>query len=395
MPDHLTVTTNQSWGSRMGDAIKGVLIGVALFLFSFVALWWNEGRAVQTAKSLEEGQGKVVHVKEDKVDKSHEGDLVHVTAEAVTDETLKDDTFAVSSKAIKLVRTAEMFQWKEESHSETRKKLGGGTETVTTYDYKKDWSSTLVDSGAFKDSAEHVNPSSMPVESGKVVAKKVTLGAFTLSPELIDRMDDSEPLKVDKLEAESLPSDMKDKVRVADGGFYIGKGEPASPQIGDVRVTFAVVKPAVVSVIGEQSGDSFIPSHAEAGDDLLMLSYGKKSADQMFTAAIEANATMTWIIRFLGWLAMFIGLAMVFKPISTAGDVIPFVGSLLGLGTGIFAFIVASALSLLTVAIAWIFYRPLLGIPMVVISVGAIVGLTILGSKRKKAKAAAAGAPSA
>jgi hypothetical protein len=345
---------------------------------------------VQTAKSLEEGASMVVHVDADKVDKKHDGDLVHVTGEAKTDEKLADDDFGVTAPALKLYRNVEMYQWIEESHSETRKKLGGGTETTTTYDYKKDWKDSLVDSSAFKHPEDHTNPSSMPVEARATIAKKITLGAFTLPEEAVSRIDKRDPLPVDDKSAESLPSVLKDKTKVNGGGFYIGES-PASPAIGDVKVSFEVVKPATVSLVADQSDDTFAPHHAEAGDDVLLLEYGKKSADAMFTAAQEANATLTWILRAVGFIAMVIGLALIFGPISTAGDVIPFVGSLLGLGTAIFSFVISLALSLVTIAIAWIFYRPLLGIPMLVISLGAIVGLSIVGAKKKKAAAAAGG----
>ena len=40
---------------------------------------WNEGRAVRTAESLEEGAGAVVSVPADAVDPGNEGKLVHVS----------------------------------------------------------------------------------------------------------------------------------------------------------------------------------------------------------------------------------------------------------------------------------------------------------------------------
>ncbi len=57
MPDTFTEVTSQSWWSRLGDSIKAVLVGIVMFLVSFPLLFWNEGRAVQTAKSQKEGAG--------------------------------------------------------------------------------------------------------------------------------------------------------------------------------------------------------------------------------------------------------------------------------------------------------------------------------------------------
>jgi len=55
MSDSYTETTQKSWASRIGESIKGVLIGLVLIVGSVIGLFWNEGRAVQTAKSLAEG----------------------------------------------------------------------------------------------------------------------------------------------------------------------------------------------------------------------------------------------------------------------------------------------------------------------------------------------------
>src|SRR4051794_22896985 len=121
-----TESTSHSWGSRLIESIKGVLVGVLLFVVSFPLLFWNEGRAVRTDKSLTEGMGKVVTTSSERVDSALEAKLVHTTGTADTTETLHDPDFGVSVGAIKLAREAEMFQWEETKKSETRKKLGGG-----------------------------------------------------------------------------------------------------------------------------------------------------------------------------------------------------------------------------------------------------------------------------
>lgn len=72
------------------SAIGGVLVGIVLFLVAFPLLFWNEGRAVQTAQSLEEGASNVVTVGADKVEPGNEGKLVHLTGNAATKESLTD-----------------------------------------------------------------------------------------------------------------------------------------------------------------------------------------------------------------------------------------------------------------------------------------------------------------
>src|SRR5437763_1909546 len=50
----MTTYEYQGYGSRLIESIKGVVFGVVLFVVSIPLLWWNEGRAVQTARSLRE-----------------------------------------------------------------------------------------------------------------------------------------------------------------------------------------------------------------------------------------------------------------------------------------------------------------------------------------------------
>src|SRR3972149_2244047 len=67
MPDTFTKVTTQSYGSRIKESITGVLVGLVLVVVSFGGLFWNEGRTVKRAKTLEQGQGMVVTVKADQV----------------------------------------------------------------------------------------------------------------------------------------------------------------------------------------------------------------------------------------------------------------------------------------------------------------------------------------
>ena len=60
--DSFTETSSRSWISRIGDSIKGVLFGLLMIAGSTVLLFWNEGRAVQTMRSLEEGAAVVVDI---------------------------------------------------------------------------------------------------------------------------------------------------------------------------------------------------------------------------------------------------------------------------------------------------------------------------------------------
>jgi len=104
MSDQYTTTSHQSWFSRLGNSIKGILFGFILFLGAFPLLFWNEGRSVETYKTLQEGGKQVVSLNSNRVSPENEGRLIHLSGSSETAEVLVDPDFNVSSNAIKLIR---------------------------------------------------------------------------------------------------------------------------------------------------------------------------------------------------------------------------------------------------------------------------------------------------
>ncbi|MDO5566354.1 MAG: TMEM43 family protein, partial [Planctomycetia bacterium] len=160
----VTEVTHESWFGRIGNAFKGMLLGLIFVVGSIALLFWNEGRAVHRYKALNEGAKNVVSIQADKVDSANEGKLVCLSGQATTDTLLKDDVFKISVKALKLRRTVEMYQWVQQEERKTKRNTGGSTETTVTYNYAKQWSQTLIPSEQFKDRKGHDNPTAMPWE---------------------------------------------------------------------------------------------------------------------------------------------------------------------------------------------------------------------------------------
>lgn len=367
-------TSSEGWFGRIGNAIKGILVGFIAAAGSVVLLFWNEGRAVQTAKSLDEGAGAVVSVSADNVDDGNQNKLIHITGEATTAEILKDEEYRISENAIRLERKVQMYQWEEEEEQEKKKKVGGGTETTTTYSYNKVWSDRLIDSGSFnkKFGSDFRNPGSMAIESRTQHAAKVTVGAYVLSDSLRNTISNPATLAVTD---DNIPEEFTDRMTVSDKQtLYLGP-DSQSPEIGDCRVTFEVTRPAAVTVIAQQTGQTFQPYQTKAGDALSMLRMGTISAEQMFEMAHADNNMLTWILRGVGALVMFVGITMIAKPISVVADVLPILGNIAETGIAIVAGLLTVAGSCLVIGIAWLFYRPLIGVPLLLVSVGAIVML--------------------
>lgn len=373
-PDEYTEVSEESWGSRIGGSIGGILLGVFLILGAFVVLWWNEGRAVKTSKSLKEGSGAVVAITADKIDAANEGKLVHLSGLAMTNETLSDPVFNVSGKAIALSRSVEMYQWKQDSREKKEKKLGGKEVTTTTYSYAKNWDSELIDSSQFKKQQGHENPAAMPYENQTFTANEVTLGAFTVPLDLVGRIGGAE--KIPAIDSH-IPVNLSNKAQVYSNRIYIGTN-PSAPKVGDVMVFHEMVQPQTVSIIAKQSGSALEPYRTSAGNNISLLRMGTHSPETMFEAAISGNVFITWVLRILGFLIMFGGFKLILGPLVVLADVVPFIGMFVGVGTTIVSILLSVPLALITVAIAWVFYRPLLGVILLVVAAAGIVAIKFL-----------------
>jgi hypothetical protein len=361
----------KSWGERLVDSIKGVLIGIVLFIISFPLLFWNEWRAVDTATALEAGKGAVVEADVKTLDPAKDGKEVHVTGEATTQETLSDPVFDISLNALRLSRSVEMYQWKEDVKTETKKKLGGGEEEVKTYTYSKEWSSGYNDSSKFDTPQGHTNPPK-PYDNEVWRARQVKLGAFDLPERLADEIGGDEKLPVTSSAENKFPPGTQ---VMADGRLYLGKN-PTSPEVGDMRVEFKVVKPPrTVSVLARQGGKTFEPYQVKGATfTIYRLMDGQKAADEMFKQMEGENTMLTWILRLVGFILMAVGIFLVINPLVTVADVVPFIGNLLGAGAAIFALLLALPLSLATIGVGWVFYRPLIGVPLLIGAVALLVG---------------------
>src|SRR5689334_3876368 len=116
-------------------------IGPAIIAAAAWVIFWNEGGAAKTQAGLAEGAAAVVSASPDKVDPANEGKLVHVVGQATTGETLSDPLLHVSTPAIRLKRTVEMYQWREveKRMDGPAKPDGKPSEPTYTYEYSKIW----------------------------------------------------------------------------------------------------------------------------------------------------------------------------------------------------------------------------------------------------------------
>ena len=146
--------THQGYLSRVGNSIKGALIGILLFFGSFVVLYINEG--AQKDGDLLENATSVTAATLATV----EGIAAVTGTVTATDKITGDaDILSIpSTSAIYLERQAQTYAWVEEKNERTEENLGGSTTTYTTYTYVKKWVDAISDTSTFVEKkAEHVN----------------------------------------------------------------------------------------------------------------------------------------------------------------------------------------------------------------------------------------------
>jgi hypothetical protein len=380
-----TETTTTSWFSRIKNALVGIVIGVVLIIASIYFLFWNEGRAIQTYRALVEGAGLVISVDSAKVDAANNDKLVHISGAVTPNGDAADRDFGVTANgAVAVKRDVQMYQWVEDSESKTEKNLGGSETTTTTYSYKKEWRSSEVDSSNFKQPGHDnppfaVNDATTPVESA-------TIGAYSMSGDKVADLGDQTQIKLTADDVNRIAGAISTNkpARLNQGEVYLGSSATA-PQIGDMKIRFERIDLKEASFVGKQSGDTLEPYTSSNGREIFLSAPGNKDAAAMFKQAQDENTMITWLIRAGGLLGLFIGFKMTMMIFSVLGDVIPFIGSLIGGGTSIIAGVLTLIIGPLVIAIGWFAYRPLLAI--IIIGVGVVLAVGFAYLRRKPAAA--------
>jgi hypothetical protein len=139
--------------------------------------------------------------------------------------------------------------------------------------------------------------------------------------------------------------------------------------------------------VAAQTKKSFAPYVTKNEREIELVEAGNVSAPQMFAHAQAANRTLTWILRAVGFAAMFFGGMLVLGPISAFAHILPFLGSLVEIGFALVAFLLSAIVSLLVIAIAWIVYRPVIGAILIVVAIGCLIMLKRLHATRTPAPA--------
>jgi hypothetical protein len=359
--------TSDSWFDRITGSLTGIIFGFILFIIGICLIFWNEGRIVKTANALHEGEKSVIAVNSDSINQDNNGKLIHISGNVTTGESIHDVSTGVFTNALRLSRNIEIYQWIETKHSHTDKKLGGGTETTTTYSYEQKWVPKSINSINFREAAAHKNSGSLLLSNEVILAKDANLGAFHLPPQAISKMKGDTTFDLTQDDLEKLPVNLKDRAKIFDGGYYFGN-DPNNPLIGDQRVKFSVLPCGIFSIVAKQNKKSIESYITRNGHEIMIVESGDVSPDNMFQKAEDENQVLGWILRLIGVSIIFFGTYLLLNPLAVLADVIPFLGDIFSAGIAIIALLLSLTVSLITIAIGWIYYRPLIGVILITIS---------------------------
>ncbi len=372
--DRFTEVTHTSYGQNIGNSFKGIFVGILLLIGAIILLWWNEGRSVEQAAALNEMKEKITTLPDTRYDVKHEGQAVLVQGLVKPLSEVVDPEFGVRTNGLVLRKTAQMYQWKENTSSKSEEKLGGGTETVTTYEYVKEWSSMQIDSSSFKRPSGHQNP--MMNHKSQTYTTDAQLGDFHLDRSMVGNIGASQGYHglAELPEQIGLAKNYK-------SFLYIGEF-PNTPKVGDVKITYSYAPSAIYTYAAKEQGKSLTPYVTGNGKSFVFVRSGKVAAQTIFKEELDANAALTWILRGVGLLLMFVAFTMMMGIIATFAKVIPMLGSLVGGVTSIIAGALTLVLGSLIIALAWFSSRPMMSLIIIVVGVGIAVMLGKLGKKK-------------
>lgn len=380
-PQSVTEVTTTSWFSRLGSSIKSLGIAILILVAAIAGLFWNEGRAVKTFQSLQEGASVVISANPEEINPENEGKLIHFSGEARTPAVLSDTEFGINQTGLRLRRVVEMYQWSQNSTSTTVEKLGGGQETTTTYTYEKKWSEPLIDSSQFKEATTHVNPTTKPYDTQEWLANPVSVGKVTIPDFLLRSLSQYQTVPVTAETIQSLPYATQANLEVYNDHIYYRTEDPTQPQIGNIRIRYELVPLGQISVIAKQDGESLSPYETKNGRSLAISKVGEHTAQELFDNAVSSNQSTTVLIRILGIFMIFVAFNMLLAPLKVFGSFVPFIGRIVGSIGSFISGILAVSTGLLVIALAWITSRPIIAVGLLVLAVGTVTGLLILRKK--------------
>ena len=337
------------------NSLKTVFIGLIVFISALFLLFANEQNYVNSIKKANYTEKNVIELQNQTPSQANEGNLVYISGLAGSTQKLNDEILSIPN-AIALIRTTEMYQWQEVKT------------TNNGYQYKKEWNSTLINSDNFE-KLEYKNPKKFQYSPKEIYAKNVYFGRFYLSSYIVKKIK-----TINKMQ--QLPYNSNFKIY---NGFYFTGKDYDKPQIGDQKLFYSYIPSGIrLSIIAKQTGNLLEPMHSKYGD-IVIISNGNKSLNEMLNEYRHNNANNCWIIRGILLLILFLGLNLIIQPLVNSIGKIPIIGATTQFAAQFITIILTFAIGAITISLCWLAVRPEIAVPAIILSI-----ITIISLKKKK-----------
>jgi hypothetical protein len=401
--------TREGFCGRLQNALCGVCVGFVLFFVAIFLLGWNEFNYVRNQAVLLKVEKDAVEVG-CTVNPLNNGSPVWASCpiNQVADFSNNPGLTSLPSFTEKIQGAwfkadSQIYQWVESKDCNSKSTTGGGKETTCTYDYSQSWVSQFIDSSTFfcypnfqtgcQKYGQQIKNYGMTIPSQlkqtiSASDGQVAMGQGSSAYFLNSGMFNVFASKAVGLSSTQSPSPLFPNYQVSVIGSGTVRYSYTAGQLsnGDVQATFTKsdiqVGSTQVSAIAQQSQltttcatgqacASLIAWNTKLSGTMAIVNWaalGRRSKDDMISDKESENGAMVMILRFVGFILMFVGLQLVTGPIALVPEVLPFVGECIGgiVGAALCCMnlCISTALSLVVIGAAWVLARPLVGLVM-------------------------------
>lgn len=147
------------------------------------------------------------------------------------------------------------------------------------------WSEASIDSNYFANKSFRNTP--MPFHSETKKATNVRIGQYLIEESFVYKINNWEKVLLTQEYHKEIKPDLRRQFTIVENGEYFYKGgNPNSPTIGDIKVSFEAIRDAKVSLLGKQSNSKLIPFESKFGA-IAVLRVGKFNVDALFQKVEE------------------------------------------------------------------------------------------------------------
>lgn len=370
----------QSFGNKILSSFVTAIIGVILFFGSFAVLYINEGR---------ENLGKIAGTAKEITQYEHNldtGTLIGIKGN-ITASGYANDTFLTEGEYVYIARVVEMYAYAEEEHTESKDNLGGSTTTTTTYSYKKEWTTHPKQTSTFKGDASEL-PENIPTNYNQKITDmplqaqeqgtQLKMGRYSLASAITfsgaKQLDLTEDIiNANTLEHYALTSNY---LLLGDEGIVT-----SAPRLGDYRISYSVITHSDTGVLlGAIDEDSISAFITPKGGKLYRFLAEASSLNEAVQTLTQEHKVLTWILRIVGFLMMFLGLIAMSGPITSFLSVIPVFSKISRFIFGVIAFLVSLVLTTIIVVVSLVLHNFFLALAVAL----ALLAVTVIIIVRKR-----------